>query len=83
MHKNNLAKNEDTSAVLVSQFSSAEGWATNQQPLPSRKQSEWPCTDHFLLYLSFLFVNEAHAEEGLLLEMLFFFWMFMNFIQLF
>lgn len=30
-------------------------WATNQQPLPRRKQSDWPCIDHFVLYLSFLF----------------------------
>lgn len=28
-------------------------WAINQQPLPRRKQ--WPCIDHFVLYLSFLF----------------------------
>lgn len=30
-------------------------WATNQQPLPRRQQSEWPCIDHFVLYLSFPF----------------------------
>lgn len=48
-------------------------WAANTQPPPRRKQSEWPCTDHFLLYLSFLFVNDAHAEKDMLLELVFFF----------
>lgn len=37
-------------------------WATNQQRLPRRKQSEWPCIDRFLLYRS-LFVSEVHGRE--------------------
>lgn len=47
--------NDGTAAAPGSQNSYSTRWATNQQPLPNGKQSEWPCMDHFVPYLSFLF----------------------------